>query len=94
MKNCVQCGAYLKEHWLSTKDGSCNACRNPHLVVTSSNSIGKKTRLELLCEAHGQQGGTIHQFNRQYAGIDFLQLTESEFNTAMKIIKANRKDKK
>lgn len=23
-----------------------------------------KTRLETLCEAHGQQGGTIHEFNR------------------------------
>lgn len=28
---CSKCGAVLQPHWL--KDGVCNACRNPHLVV-------------------------------------------------------------
>jgi len=30
-----------------------------------------KTTLQILCEIHSQQGGTIHQFNEKY-GIDFL----------------------
>jgi hypothetical protein len=29
---CNKCGAELQSYWL--KDGTCNACRNPHLVVT------------------------------------------------------------
>jgi len=30
---CVKCGALLQPHWL--KNGTCNGCRNPHLVVTA-----------------------------------------------------------
>lgn len=36
------------------------------------------TKLEALCELHGQSGGTIHQFNKQY-GIDFLLTTNFQF---------------
>lgn len=36
------------------------------------------TRLEKLCELHGQQGGTIWQFNWRY-GFDFLEMTDREF---------------
>jgi hypothetical protein len=38
-----------------------------------------ETRLDRLCNIHKQQGGTIHQFNRQY-GTDFLALTDEEFD--------------
>jgi hypothetical protein len=37
-----------------------------------------KTRLEILCELHGQQGGTIHQFDKQY-GLDILGLSNRAF---------------
>lgn len=37
-----------------------------------------KTRLEILCELHEQQGGTIHQFNKMY-GIDFISLDEIQW---------------
>ena len=30
---CNKCGVYLRSYWL--KDGICNGCRNPHLVVTA-----------------------------------------------------------
>ena len=30
---CNKCGVYLRSYWL--KDGICNACRNPDLVVTA-----------------------------------------------------------
>lgn len=30
---CSKCGVILKAYWL--KDGVCNGCRNPHLVVVS-----------------------------------------------------------
>lgn len=37
------------------------------------------TRLDVLCKLANQQGGTIFQFNTEY-GIDFLALSDSEFN--------------
>lgn len=37
-----------------------------------------KTRLEILCDLHGQQGGTIFEFNRLY-GVDFITMDEDEF---------------
>lgn len=46
-----------------------------------------KTRLEILCEAHKIQGGTIFQFNRVY-NVDFLSLTQSQFETLMESIKS------
>src|SRR4051812_27067670 len=30
---CSQCGTKLKAYWL--KDGVCNGCRNPHLIVAA-----------------------------------------------------------
>lgn len=30
---CAKCGAMLKPHWL--KEGVCNGCRNPELIVTA-----------------------------------------------------------
>ena len=38
----------------------------------------KQTRLELLCKVHNQQGGTIHQFNKQY-NINFLFMSDKAF---------------
>lgn len=29
---CEKCGAVLDHYWI--KDGMCNGCRNPHLIVT------------------------------------------------------------
>ena len=37
-----------------------------------------KTRLDVLCEVHGQQGGTIHDFNKQYES-DLLSISNKEF---------------
>lgn len=42
-----------------------------------------KTRLEKLCEAFGKQGGTIHEYNRQF-GVDFLEIDETDFNDFIK----------
>ena len=36
------------------------------------------TRLEKLCQLHGQQGGTIHEFNRQYS-VDFMAMSDNEY---------------
>jgi len=36
------------------------------------------TRLETLCALHKKQGGTIHQYNRDY-GLDFLNMSEEDF---------------
>jgi hypothetical protein len=36
------------------------------------------TKLEILCKAHNQQGGTIHEFSKQY-NVDFLSQTNREF---------------
>ena len=36
------------------------------------------TRLEILLKLHGQQGGTIHEFNRMYK-VDFLKMSENDF---------------
>jgi hypothetical protein len=36
------------------------------------------TRLEILCKATGQQGGTIHDFNRRYV-CDFLTMSNKDF---------------
>lgn len=36
------------------------------------------TKLEALCKAHAQQGGTIHQFNEQY-GVNLLDISNSDF---------------
>lgn len=37
-----------------------------------------KTRLEILCDLYGQNGGTIHQFNEQYK-TDILAMNNLEF---------------
>ncbi len=34
--NCNKCGLSFQFHWL--KDGVCNGCRNPHLIVKSQTS--------------------------------------------------------
>ena len=36
------------------------------------------TRLEILCIAHKQKGGTIFQFEKKYKE-DFLNMTDDEF---------------
>lgn len=36
------------------------------------------TRLEILCIAHKQQGGTIFQFNEKYK-VDFLKMEDVDF---------------
>lgn len=36
------------------------------------------TRLQILCKVHGQQGGTIWDFNHDY-GVDFLELSNKDF---------------
>lgn len=36
------------------------------------------TRLEMLCIAHKQQGGTIFQFEKKY-NKDFLNMTDKQF---------------
>ena len=41
------------------------------------------TRLETLCKAHDQQGGTIFQFERMY-GIDFISMSDLGFEVFMK----------
>lgn len=47
-----------------------------------------KTRLEILCAIHKQQGGTIHEFNKKYFGVynrdygqneDFLSMSNRQF---------------
>jgi hypothetical protein len=30
---CTKCGVLLRPYWL--KDGMCNGCRNPHLIVVA-----------------------------------------------------------
>ena len=37
VKDCTKCHAKLMHYYV--KDGLCNACRNPHLVVTSKVNI-------------------------------------------------------
>lgn len=42
-----------------------------------------KTRLERLCDFHNFQGGTIHDFNRQY-NTDFLKMHDMVFEDYFK----------
>jgi hypothetical protein len=44
-------------------------------MTTTTQTI---TKLDTLLIAHGQQGGTIHQFNQDY-GIDLLSLSNRDF---------------
>lgn len=47
MSRCIKCGAVLKAYWL--KDGECNGCRNPHLVVHAElPSVPREMRLSLI----------------------------------------------
>jgi hypothetical protein len=43
------------------------------------------SRLEVLCKVHGQTGGTIHEFNREYK-VDFLAMSMVEFINAIQYI--------
>jgi hypothetical protein len=46
------------------------------------------TRLEILCKAHNQQGGTIFQFEKLYK-LDLLNLSEKEFRDMVNDLNAN-----
>lgn len=37
-----------------------------------------RSRLQILCELHGADGGTIWQYNEMY-GVDFLAISDEEF---------------
>lgn len=37
------------------------------------------TRLEILCQLHGVQGGTIHQYDRAYS-CDFIGMSDNDFS--------------
>lgn len=47
-------------------------------TITKGNHM--KTRLQVLCEIHNQQGGTIHQFNQKYK-FDLLSFSNFQFKT-------------
>lgn len=44
-----------------------------------------KTRLEILCELHNKQGGTIHEYNRMY-NLDFINMSEDAFYIFVQIL--------
>lgn len=48
-QSCSECGAKLVAHWL--KNGVCNGCRNPHLIVAATTE-GDEARIQAL-EAEG-----------------------------------------
>lgn len=47
------------------------------------------TRVEKLCAVHGQQGGTIHQFNRKFR-VNLLDLSEERFEYLLKFMTKHR----
>ena len=81
---CSQCGAILDIYWL--RDGICNGCRNPHLVVESKIELhcdGQKacqksiTMIDekgfIYCEYHG--------VDRRACGIRCRRLKPNELKT-------------
>lgn len=47
---CKKCGAVLQNYWL--KDGVCNGCRNPHLIVVAKPAKCTDCKPGFACLAH------------------------------------------
>lgn len=47
--NCTKCGSKLRTYFL--KDGVCNGCRNPHLIVTAQLSRNDARLFDFLCNS-------------------------------------------
>lgn len=56
-----------------------------HYKHRGSKDKMKKTRLDILCELHNQQGGTIHEFNTMY-NMDFLNMSEDAFYIFVQVL--------